>query len=128
MIIDLTIYIKSILHKQYTILLFIDANEFLVSKSGVAKLINETGLIDHISLKHGILNEPKTHKRGSSRIDFAFFSRFLNQYIKLYGITPFVDISVVDHREIFDDIDTCSFFKEILKPQQPFSRLLSTKN
>ena len=50
MIIDLIIYIKSFLDKQYKILLFIDANKPLVSKSRVTKLFNDTVLIDHVAL------------------------------------------------------------------------------
>ena len=89
MIIDLIIYIKSLLDKQYKIIFLIDANKPLVSKSRVAKLFNDTVLNDLVALRYDIVNELKAHKRGSSRICFVFSSKFLNQYIKLCGIILF---------------------------------------
>ena len=65
MIIDLTIYTKSLLDNQNDIIFFIDVNEPLISKSGVDKMFNDISLIDPISLRYDIVNEPKTHKHSS---------------------------------------------------------------
>lgn len=65
MIIDLTIYTKSLLDNQHEIIFFIDVNEPLISKSGVDKMFNDISLIDPISLRYDIVNEPKTYKHSS---------------------------------------------------------------
>ena len=87
MIFDLGTHIIQLIDKYHEVILFIDANEPHIYCSGIDKLIKRTKTIDPILVRHGCANEPNTHKRGSDRINFALFTRLINEFITKYGIT-----------------------------------------
>ena len=65
MIDNLTIYINKLIVDHHEVLLLTDTNESLTLNSGIAKLLQNTKMIDPIALRHGQRNIPNTHQSGS---------------------------------------------------------------
>ena len=83
MIDDLTIFINKLITEHNEVLLLIDANEPLTPDSGIAKLLQNTKMLDPITIRHGLQNIPNTHQSGSDRIDYCFCTDLINNFIKL---------------------------------------------
>ena len=119
--------IKSICNQ---FILLIDANKsFNSSEKGISSLVEHTRMTNPVTNKHGTRNEPNKYKRGSQRIDYILCTHELTSFIKLYGILLFDFIKILDHRDLYIDIDLALFFKD---PLQQFinnkDRLLRTSN
>ena len=128
MIDDLIIFINKLIAEYHEVILLIDTDESLTPGSGIAKLLQNTNMIDPITLRHGFRNTPNTHQSGSQRIDYCFCTDLINNVIKSCGITPFNFFSLADHRGGYIDIQLKLFlrdpFKSIILPS---SQLLTTK-
>ena len=83
-------------------------------KNGVNKQLYLTKIIDVISQKYWIRNEPKTYLRGSKRIDFIFYSEHLSTFIDKSGITPLNEVKYFDRRGFFLDLRLTQFLKQVL--------------
>jgi hypothetical protein len=86
-------------------ILMIDANENVNdSEGGIAKLLQETKLIDTFScIGMDECNIP-TYVRGSKKIDYIFTSESLVPYIHNIGCLPFYMYNKSDRRGLFLDI------------------------
>ena len=86
-------------------------------------------LTDPIFNKHDSHLEPKTYKRGSSRIDYAFCIPHIEKFIIRCGITPFDLFTSSDHRGLYLNINIFSYLKgSSTTPPTPESRLLVSTN
>ena len=128
MIDDCTIFINKLIVEHHEVLLLIDANEPLTPDSGIAKLLQNTKMIDPITIRHGLRNIPNTHQSGSDRIDYYFCTNLINNFILKCAITPYNIFSSADHRGGYLDIQLKLFLRDPYKPTIfPSSRLLTTK-
>jgi hypothetical protein len=88
------------------ILVAMDANEHPSnSQEGINKIKAECELIDVYTEIHGEGDDFPTHENGSKRVDYAFCSQNLLQFIKQIGYIKFNEALDSDHRAIFCDID-----------------------
>jgi hypothetical protein len=91
-----------------------DANESMDNITGsLNRFVNDTGLLDPITARHGTTNQPRTYSRGSSRIDYILTSPLLNQYITRCGILPLHHIVDSDHRALYIDVELHRFLKGV---------------
>ena len=87
-IFDLGTHIIQLIDKQHEVILFVDDNEPHIYCSGINKLIKCTKMIDPILVRHGCATEPNTPKRVSDRIEFALYTRLINEFIKKSAVSP----------------------------------------
>ena len=105
MIIDLTDFVQSLSDSVYEIIVCIDANEeFIPGKSGTAKLVELTNLIDPLINKFDIEGEPPTYQGGSYRINFLLCTPGIEKSILRIGILPLSEISPSAHRRFILDV------------------------
>ena len=125
---DLTIFINKLIADNHEVILLIDTNEPLIPGFRIAKLLQNTNMIDPITLRHGLINIPNTHQSGSDRIDYCFCTDLINNFIKKCAITPYNLFSSADHRDGYLDIQLKIFLRDPFKPTIfPSSWLLTTK-
>ena len=110
MITDLTTFINKLILENNELILLIDANEQLTSGSGIARLYQNTNMIDPITLQHGYKHIPNTHQSGSQRIDFFLCTNEINRFITKCAITSFNCFSSSDHRYSYLDIQIKKIF------------------
>ena len=97
--------------------------------SGIDMLIKRIKMIDPILVRHGYVNEPNIHNRGSDRIDFALCTRLINKFITKRGILPFDQIYQSDHSGIYISRYTSKvFLQDDIVSLLLTSRILSTKS
>jgi ribonuclease HI len=89
---------------NYTILMM-DANENVNdSEGGLARLIQDTNLIDVFSLIGTEECNTPTYVRGNKKIDYILTSESLSPFIKNVGCLPFYIYNNSDHRGLFIDV------------------------
>ena len=73
----------------HEIVVCIDTNDlFIPEKSGTAKLVELTNLVDPLLNKFGIDSELPTHQSGSNIIAFLFCTPSIEKFIFRIGILP----------------------------------------
>ena len=86
MIKDINIFIAILIEQHHEVIIFIDTNEqFIPGNNGISKLTSHPAMLDPLIHRHNISNEPYTYERGSFQIDFAFYTKIINQYIKIWN-------------------------------------------
>ena len=129
MIIDLIDFVQSLSDSAHEIIVCIDANEaFIPGKSGTARLIELTNLIDPLINKFGIQGEPPTYQGGSYRIDFLLCTPNIEKYIVRIGILPIHEISPSAHRGFILDVHLREYLNDLDHIPQSNNRLLSTQS
>ena len=130
MINNLSIFINFVQNETHQVLLLIDANKSIHSNSGgITTLIDKTKLIDPITNMHGATDEPNTHKRGTTRIDFILCTMGISSFITRSGILSFDFITTTDHQVLYIDIQLKLYLQDPLHTINDMSyRLLSTSN
>ena len=68
-------------------------------------IMTRKGLKELYVHRHGANNEPETHIRGSTRIDFMYGSAGVQQSVRQCGIGAYADFCMTDHRHMFADLD-----------------------
>jgi hypothetical protein len=92
------------------VVLMIDANESLNdSWSEFSKFVRRTKLIDIVGQRHGTIDEPATHTKGTERIDHVLMSEGISEFVIATGILEFEEFCNSDHRAIYADVDMDAF-------------------
>ena len=113
----------------HEIIVCIDANEeFIPGKSGIAKLVELSTLIDPLINKFGIEGEPPTYQGGSYRIDFLLCTGGIDKFILRIGILPFHEISPSAHRGFILDVHLRAYLNDLDHTPNSNTRLLSTQS
>jgi exonuclease III len=103
---DLRTLLQRWQRQEYEIVLMIDANETIGTKSrGITEIMVQLNMADLITLHHGIANEPNTHLRGSKRIDYILGTQRVQECCTYSGILPFHNGYASDHRPLFASIN-----------------------
>jgi hypothetical protein len=110
---DLTIQVKEFQSMNHDIILGGDFNETAEKpRSGLLKLMVETGLLDpwtHRFPTHPTFN---TYRRGSQRIDTILCSPSVLPMIRSISYTPFNWFTNSDHRAMIIDLSSTAIFQE----------------
>ena len=129
MIEDLITFIQFLTACFREIIVWFDVNEqFIPDKSGTAKIVELTDLIDPLINKYGIAGEPPTHQRGSNRIDFIFCTLGIKKFIISIGFLPTHEFFIYDHRGYILDINLKTFLRFLDHLPTLNTRLLSTQS
>ena len=107
---DLADQIQQWRHKNYDILLMIDANTHLLD-TRLQRIITDGGLYDLLGCTHGV-NSPPTYQRGSHTIDFLFGTNRFKESIKKCGHLAFNHGIISDHRGLWIDFDITMLFRQ----------------
>lgn len=103
---DLSERIKTIKNSGHEVIILIDANDSLQQlNSDLTSWVRSLELVDIIAEKHGTIDEPATHARGSQRIDYIFTTEKIFEYVGACGILPLHELCFSDHRALYADID-----------------------
>jgi ribonuclease HI len=103
---DLGLQIKQWISQGYELILMIDANESIGTRTkGLTEIMVQYNLSDLISIHHGTTGEPNTHLRGSKRIDYILGTRKVREHCTASGILPFHNGYSSDHRPIYAAIN-----------------------
>ena len=129
MIRDLIDFLKALSACSHKIIVCIDTNEeFVPGKSGTAKLVELTNLIDPLINKFGIEGELPTHQRGSYIIDFLLCTPGIEKFIIRIGILPIREISPLYHRGFILDVHLQAFLNDLDHIPRSNTKLLSTQS
>ena len=97
-------------------------------KSGTAKLVELTNLIDPLINKFGIEGEPPTHQGGSYIIDFLLCTPGIEKFDLRIGILPLHEISPSAHRGFILDVHLRAYLNDLDHIPSSNTRLLSTQS
>ena len=129
MIIDLIAFIHSLSACFHEIIVCIDTNDlFIPEKSGTARLVELTNLVDPLINKFGIYSELPTHQSGSNIIAFLFCTPSIEKFIFRIGILPIHEISPSNHRGYILDVYLLAFLNDLDHIPSSNTRLLSTQS
>jgi hypothetical protein len=99
--------------QEYEIILMIDANETIGSRSGgLTDIIMQLNMADLIALHHGVKNKPNTHIRGSKCIDYILGTQGVQDCCTYSGILPFHNGYASDHRPIYASINLAQLMSD----------------
>ena len=102
---DLKKYVKGEIEKKREVVVLIDANESIDSRTEeMNQFIHECGLVDTHLIKDPY-DEVETYVRGKDKIDFALVTPRVQQCISYSHIAPYNETIISDHRALIVDID-----------------------
>jgi exonuclease III len=92
------------------VILMMDANDTTQkANSDLSRWAEKVDLVDPHIQRHGSIDEPATHERGSDRIDYIFMTEKISEYVMAAGILEFHKVWKTDHRALYIDIDLEAF-------------------
>lgn len=124
--VDLCKLLDQWFHKQYDILLMMDANTNTNDVS-LQRIINSAKLYDILGATHGY-NSPPTYIRGTKTIDYMFGTERVLQAVKNGGIRPFNAEILSDHRALWIDLDMSRILGQNSHPLHIREKIPTTKN
>jgi hypothetical protein len=92
---DIEILVGRYTSKKHEVLVMLDANDPKAKELG--PIMNRKKLKELYTFRHGTLNEPETHIRGSQRIDFMFGTAGVQQSMRKCGFGAYADFCFTDH-------------------------------
>ena len=102
---DLKKYVKEEIEKKREVVVLIDANESIDSRTEeMNQFIHECGLVDTHLIKDPY-DEVETYARGKEKIDFVLVTPRVQQCITYSHIAPYNETIISDHRAFIVDID-----------------------
>ena len=105
MVRGLICFINDLRKSFHEAILLLDDNEtFSYNECIVAKFTQQTNITGSIFNKYNSSLKSNTYKCDSQRIEFCFFTPYIEKYVIRCGITPFDLFTSSDHREIYLNI------------------------
>ena len=120
-------HIRQYTDKGHAVILMLDANDH--NATNLDPIMQQLGMKDVYTHRHGPHDLPATYNRGSHRLDYAYCTADILSYITKCGYGAYDEICYTDHRHIFIDIDLERFLgAESPALLDPELRPLSTRN
>ena len=99
---DLIVFIIKLKERKYEVFLSTDAYFSILSKaSDIPHLLSKIRMCDQLFNKYGCIHEPSTYKRENHHIKIILYTPLISTFIIFYGILPFDDITISDHRALY---------------------------
>lgn len=123
---DLIQHLTQWRHKNYEIILMIDANSTILDYK-IQKIIRSGQLYDLLKSRNGV-NIPNTYIRGTQTIDYIFGTANVHESLQNDGMLPFNHVIISLHRALWIDLHISALLKSNLHDIYTRPPQMTTKN